>query len=95
MEPSIQIHNSPATCAHLLYLQLQYLSPNSIVLVAIFIHLCEMFMGVRPSVRLFRRFFVLKAVSQHPPLIGDYYFHHRTQGHACYITHVSPSRWER
>jgi hypothetical protein len=34
-------------------LQLQHLSPNSITLVAIFIHLCEMFVGVRPSVRLF------------------------------------------
>jgi hypothetical protein len=44
-------------------LQLQHLSPNSIALVAIFIHLCEMYVGVRPSVRLFRRFFVLKATS--------------------------------
>jgi hypothetical protein len=28
-------------------LQLQHLSPNSIMLVAIFIHFCEMFVGVR------------------------------------------------
>jgi hypothetical protein len=35
-------------------LQLQHLSPNSITLVAIFVHLCEMFVGVRLSVRLFR-----------------------------------------
>jgi hypothetical protein len=62
-------------------LQLQRLSPNSIALVAIFIHLCEMFMGVRPSVRLFQRFSVLKAASQCPPLIGGYYFQCRTQGH--------------
>jgi hypothetical protein len=55
-------------------LQLQHLSPNSIALVATFIHLCEMYVGVRPSVRQFRRFFVLKAVSQRPPLIGGYYF---------------------
>jgi hypothetical protein len=27
-------------------LQLQYLSPNSIMMVAIFIHFCEMFIGV-------------------------------------------------
>jgi hypothetical protein len=47
-------------------LQLQHLSPNSITLVAIFVHLCEMFVGVRPSVRLFRRFFVMKAASQRP-----------------------------
>jgi hypothetical protein len=75
-------------------LQLQHLSPNSIALVAIFVHLCEMFMGVRPSVQQFRRFFVLKAVSQCPPLINGYYFQHRTQGHARYIVSVSLGRWE-
>jgi hypothetical protein len=40
------------------WLQLQHLSPNSIALVVIFIHLCEMFLGVWPSVQLFWRFFV-------------------------------------
>jgi hypothetical protein len=34
-------------------LQLQHLSPNSIALVATFVHLCEMYVGVRPSVRQF------------------------------------------
>jgi hypothetical protein len=76
-------------------LQLQHLSPNSITLVAIFVHLCEMFVGVRPSVRLFRRFFVMKTASQHPPLIGGYYFARRTQGPSRYIAPVSPGRWER
>jgi hypothetical protein len=54
-----------------------------------------MYVGVRPSVRLFRRFFLLKAVSQRPPLIDGYYFQRWTQGHTCYIAFVSPSRWER
>jgi hypothetical protein len=76
-------------------LQLQHLSPNSITLVAIFVHLCEMFVGVRPSVRLFRRFFVMKAASQRLPLIGGYYFTRRTQGPSRYIAPVSPGRWER
>jgi hypothetical protein len=76
-------------------LQLQHLSPNSIALVAIFVHLCEMYVGVRPSVRLFRRFFVLKAASPRPPLIGGHYFQRRTPGHAHYIALVSPGRWER
>jgi hypothetical protein len=76
-------------------LQLQHLSPNSFALVAIFVHFCEMYMGVRPSVRLFQRFFVLKAASPHPPLIGDHYFQHRTPGHACYIVPISPGRWEQ
>jgi hypothetical protein len=76
-------------------LQLQHLSPNSIALVAIFVHLCEMYVGVRPSVRLFRRFLVLKAASPRPSLIGGHYFQRQTPGHACYITPVSPGRWER
>jgi hypothetical protein len=76
-------------------LQLQHLSPNSIALVAIFIHLCEMYVGVRPSVRLFRCFFVLKAASTRPPLIGGHYFQRRKPGHARYIAPVSPGRWER
>jgi hypothetical protein len=76
-------------------LQLQHLSPNSITLVVIFVHLSEMFVGVRLSVRLFRRFFVMKAVSQCPPLIGGYYFARRTQGPSRYIAPVSPGRWER
>jgi hypothetical protein len=41
---------------------------------AIFIHLCEMYVGVRPSVRLFRCFIVLKAASSHPPFISGHYF---------------------
>jgi hypothetical protein len=76
-------------------LQLQHLSANSIAVVAIFVHLCEMFMGMQLSVRLFRRFFILKAVSQRPPLIGRYYFQRRTQGHGCYIVLIFPARWER
>jgi hypothetical protein len=76
-------------------LQLQHLSPNFIALVAIFVHLCEMYVGVRSSVRLFRRFFVLKAASTRPPLISGHYFQRRTPGHACYIAPVSPGSWER
>jgi hypothetical protein len=63
--------------------------------VAIFVHLCEMYVGVRPSVWLLRRFFVLKATSLRPSLIGGYYFQRRTSGHARYIAPVSPGRWER
>jgi hypothetical protein len=76
-------------------LQLQHFSPNSIALVVISIHLCEMYVGVRPSVRLFRCFFVLKATSTRPPLIDGHYFQHQTLGHARYIALVSPGRWER
>ena len=40
-------------------LQLQHLTPHSILLASVFVHLCEMFVGVRPCVILFRHFFVL------------------------------------
>ena len=40
-------------------LQLQHIKPHSILLTSIFVHLCEMFVGVRPCVILFRHFFVL------------------------------------
>jgi hypothetical protein len=40
-------------------LQLQHLSLHSITVVAIFVHLCEMYVCVRLSMCLFRRFHVL------------------------------------
>ena len=40
-------------------LQLQHLTPHSILQEAIFVHLCEMFVGVAPCTSLFRYFFVL------------------------------------
>jgi hypothetical protein len=50
---------------------------------------------MRPSVRLFWRFFVLKVASPRLPLIGGYYFQRRTPGHTRYIALISPSRWEQ
>jgi hypothetical protein len=40
-------------------LQLQHLTPHSVLQAAIFVHLCEMFVGVAPCTSLFRYFFVL------------------------------------
>ena len=39
-------------------LQLQHLTPHSLLLTSIFVHLCEMFVGVWPCVILFRYFFI-------------------------------------
>ena len=41
--------------------QLAHLSPNSVVILAVFAHLCEMFVGVLPSMTLFWHFFILRA----------------------------------
>jgi hypothetical protein len=40
-------------------LQLHHLTPHSLMLVVIFIHFCEMYVGVRSSVRLFELIHVL------------------------------------
>jgi hypothetical protein len=48
----------------------QHLSPHFITLVAIFIHLYEMYVCVRPSVRLFHRFHVLCASRRSPTPIA-------------------------
>jgi hypothetical protein len=74
-------------------LQLQHLS-YSITLVAIFIHYCEMLVGVRPSMHLFWRFHVLRSMNKQPPCLGGYYFQYQTKGPSKYITALSPDRWE-
>lgn len=35
-----------------------HLAPNAMMMLAIFAHLCKMFIGVRPTMRLFQSFFV-------------------------------------
>jgi hypothetical protein len=62
---------------------------------SIFAHFCKMFVGVRPSVRLFRRFHVLRPVNRQPPRLSGYYFQHQTKGSSKYIAALSPGRWER
>lgn len=41
-------------------LQMLHLTPNAVMTLSVFAHFCEMFVGVRPSVDLFHRFFVAK-----------------------------------
>jgi hypothetical protein len=55
-------------------LQLQHISPHSFVLVAIFIHFCEMFIGMRPSVPLFKLFHMLRWAKKGMNSINTYYF---------------------
>jgi hypothetical protein len=76
-------------------LQLHHLSPHSITLVAIFVHLYEIYVGVQPSVRLFRLFHVLRYSRKRVSPIGGYYFQHMTKGLVVYITALTPSKWDR
>jgi hypothetical protein len=55
-------------------LQLQHLTPHSILQAAIFVHFCEMFMGVAPCTSLFRHFFVLVKSGKAKDHLGGYYF---------------------
>ena len=48
--------------------------PHSILLTSIFVHLYEMFVGVRPCVILFRYFFVLVKSGKSKDEVGAYYF---------------------
>jgi hypothetical protein len=55
-------------------LQLQHLTPHSILQAAIFVHLCEMFVGVAPCTSLFCHFFVLVESGKAKDHLGAYYF---------------------
>jgi hypothetical protein len=55
-------------------LQLQHLTPHSILQVAIFVHLCKMFVGVAAYTSLFRQFFVLVRSRKGKDHLGAYYF---------------------
>ena len=59
-------------------LQLNHLTPNSIALIAIFAHLCEMFIGVRPCVKLFRQFIIPWPSGSAKGAMGAYYFQARS-----------------
>ena len=66
-------------------LQLQHLTPHSLLLTSIFIHLCEMFVGVRPCIILFRHFFVLVKSGKGKDEVGAYYFQTRSDLRTPYI----------
>jgi len=75
-------------------LQLQHLTPHSILLTAIFVHLCEMFVGVRPCVLLFRHFFQLVMSGKSKDEVGAYYFQTRSDLRSPYIPRLNGGKWE-
>jgi hypothetical protein len=75
-------------------LQLQHLTPHSILQAAIFAHLCEMFVGVAPSTSLFRHFFVLVKSGKAKDHLGAYYFEMRPDPAVAYIPSLGGARWE-
>jgi hypothetical protein len=75
-------------------LQLQHLTPHSILQAAIFVHFCEMFMGVAPCTSLFRHFFVLVKSGKAKDHLGAYYFQTRPDSVGAYISSLGGARWE-
>jgi hypothetical protein len=75
-------------------LQLQHLTPHSILQAAIFVHLCEMFVGVAPCTSLFRHFFMLVKSRKAKDHFGAYYFQARPDSVVPYISTFSGARWE-
>jgi hypothetical protein len=75
-------------------LQLQHHTPHSILQAAIFVHLCEMFVGVATCTSLFLYFFVLVRSGKTRDHIGAYYFKTRPDPTVVYIPTFGGARWE-
>jgi hypothetical protein len=75
-------------------LQLQHLTPHSILQVAIFVHFCEMFVGLAACTSLFRQFFVLVRSRKGKDHLGSYYFQTRSDPTVTYIATLGGARWE-
>jgi hypothetical protein len=55
-------------------LQLQHLTPHSVLLVAVFAHFMEMFVVVRPCTAIFKHFYALVGPGRSKREVGAYYF---------------------
>jgi hypothetical protein len=75
-------------------LQLQHLTPHSILQAAIFIHLYEMFVGVAPCTSLFRHLFVLVKSRKARDHLRAHYFQTRPDSAVAYISTFDGARWE-
>jgi hypothetical protein len=74
--------------------QLQHLTPHSILLMSVFVHFMEMFMGVRPCVSIFRHFYTLVSSGRSKFTVGTYYFQLRHGISSSYISAFSSAKWE-
>jgi hypothetical protein len=61
-------------------IELVYLNPNSILQIAVFVHLCEAFLGIPPHFTLFKYYFFLKYQSSAA--------NHVVRGVACMLARI-------
>nr|CAE03219.2 OSJNBa0050F15.9 [Oryza sativa Japonica Group] len=69
-----------------------HLAPNAMMTLAIFAHLCEMFVGVRPTMRLFQSFLVPQLLQG--AVGGGCYFQPRQGVAGQYIDSHLRKKWE-
>jgi hypothetical protein len=62
--------------------------------VVIFVHFCEMFVGVAACTSLFRQFFVLVRSGKGKDHLRAYYFQSRSDPTMTYIASLGGARWE-
>ena len=77
---------------------MNYLNPNSILQLSNFVHLCEAFLGIPPSIHLFRYFFKLKTHPDvaNPDVVGGAEFQFRIGQKIEYLTYTlkdSNKKW--
>jgi hypothetical protein len=75
-------------------LQLHHLTPHPVLLVAVFAHFMEMFVGVRPYTTIFRHFYALVGTGRSKREVGTYYFQLRHRMASSYISAFSSFKWE-
>jgi hypothetical protein len=75
-------------------LQLQHLTPLSVLLEAVFAHFMEMFVGVHLCFTTFRHFYALVGSGRSKREIGAYYFQLRHGMSGSYISAFSSTKWE-
>nr|ABA98475.2 retrotransposon protein, putative, unclassified [Oryza sativa Japonica Group] len=69
-----------------------HLAPNAVMTLAIFAHLCEMFIGVRLTMRLFQSFFIPQLLQG--AVVGGCYFQPRPGTAGQYIESHLRKKWE-
>ncbi len=69
-----------------------HLAPNAVMTLSIFAHLCEMFIEVRPTMRLFQAFFVPQLLQG--AVVGGCYFQPRPGTAGQYIESHLHKKWE-
>ena len=71
-------------------IRMNHLNPNSILQLSIFIHLCEAFLGIPPSICLFRYFFKLKLHphAANPDVVGGAGFQFRIGRKTEFLTYT-------